>query len=137
MLTKEQRKEKAIEIMQKLDIYEPYITGYKEHDQVCFYERFGGYWVHQEPEIEAKMREIERQYNVTIYAITHELTEFGELWSFLCVSNKGSRYACTKSFGNVCNDFICSAYVWNKSGGFVDFGSIEIRSFGGGLMRIG
>ena len=137
MLTKEQRKEKAIEIMQKLDIYEPYITGYKEHDQVCFYERFGGYWVHQEPEIEAQMREIERQYNVTIYAITHEFTEFGELWSFLCVSNKGSRYACTKSFGNVCNDFICSAYVWNKSGGFVDFGSIEIRSFGGGLMRIG
>ena len=137
MLTKEQRKEKAIEIMKKLGIYEPYIEGYKEHDHVCFYERFGGYWVNQDPEIEAKMREIEQQYNVTIYAITHEPTEFGDLWSFLCVANKGSRYACTKSFGSFCSDFICSAYVWNKSGGFVEGGSVEVRSFGGGLMRIG
>ena len=137
MLTKEQRKEKAIEIMKRLGIYEPYIDGYKEHDHVCFYERFGGYWVYQEPEIEAKMREIEQRYDTTIYAITHDLTEFGELWSFLCVSNTGSRYACTKSFGNVCNDFICSAYVWNKSSGFVEYGSVEVRSFGGGLMRIG
>lgn len=134
MLTKERRKEKAIEIMQKLNIYKPYITGYKNHDKVCFYERFGGYWVYQEPEIEAKMHEIEQRYDTTVYAITHDLTEFGELWSFLCVSNKGSRYACTKSFDG---NFICSAYVWNKSGGFVEHGSVEIRSLGGGLMRVG
>lgn len=134
MLTKEQRKEKAIEIMQKLDIYKPYITGYKNHEKVCFYERFGGYWVYQEPEIEAKMRELEQHYNITIYAITHDLTEFGELWSFLCVSDKGNRYACTKGIGG---DFVCYAYVWNKSGGFGEFGSVEVRSFGGGLMRIG
>lgn len=134
MLTKEQRKAKAIEIMQKLNIYKPYITGYKNHDKVCFYERFGGYWVYQEPEIEAKMRELEQNYNITIYAITHELTEFGELWSFLCVPDKGNRYACTKGIGG---DFVCYAYVWNKSGGFGEFGSVEIRSFGGGLMRIG
>ena len=137
MLTKEQQKEKAIEIMKKLGIYEPYIEGYKEHDHVCFYERFGGYWVYQDPEIEAKMREIERQYNVTIYAITHEPTEFGDLWSFLYVASKGNRYACTKSYGSFCSDFICSAYVWNKSGGFVEGGSVVVRSFGGGLMRIG
>ena len=134
MLTKEQRKEKAIEIMQKLNIYKPYIIGYKNHDKVCFYERFGGYWVYQEPEIEAKMRELEQNYNVTIYAITHELTEFGELWSFLCVPEKGSRYSCTKGTGS---DFVCSAYVCNKSDGFVEYGSVEVRSFGGGLMRIG
>ena len=134
MLTKEQRKAKAIEIMQKLNIYKPYINGYKNHDRVCFYERFGGYWVYQEPEIEAKMHEIEQRYDATVYAITHDLTEFGELWSFLCVSNKGSRYACTKSFNG---NFICSAYVWNKSGGFVEHGSVEIRSLGGGLMRVG
>lgn len=134
MLTKEQQKAEAIETMQRLNIYKPYITGYKNHDKVCFYERFGGYWVRQEPEIEAKMREIEQQYGATIYAITHDLTEFGERWSFLCVSNKESEYVCTKIFGS---DFICYAYVWNKSVGSVEFRSIEVRSFGGGLMRIG
>ena len=137
MLTKEQRKEKAIEIMQKLDIYKPYITGYKNHDKVCFYERFGGYWVYQEPEIEAKMHELEQQYDITVYAITHEFTEFGELWSFLYVSNNGSdnKYACVNSVGG---DFICLAYVWNKTDDWCsEFGSVEVRSFGGGLMRIG
>ena len=134
MLTKEQRKAKAIETMQRLNIYKPYINGYKNHDKVCFYERFGGYWVYQEPEIEAKMREIEQQYDTTVYAITHDLTEFGELWSFLCIPKEESKYICTKSYG--C-DFYCFAYVWNKSGGFVESGSVEVRSLGGGLMRIG
>lgn len=134
MLTKEQRKAKAIEIMKRLGIYKPYITGYKNHDKVCFYERFGGYWVYQEPEIEAKMRELEQKHDITVYAITHEPTECGDLWSFLCVNKSNNKYACTKSADG---NFICNAYVWNKSGNFVESGSVEIRSFGGGLMRIG
>lgn len=48
----------------------------KEVSKVCFYENFGGFWVYQEPEIEAKMREIENKYNCMVYAITHEFTEW-------------------------------------------------------------
>ena len=51
----EERKIKAIELLNKLDIYKPYIKGFEEKDQVCFFERFGGYWVEQEPEIYNKM----------------------------------------------------------------------------------
>ena len=53
----EEKKNKAIELLKQLDIYKPYIKGFKEKDQVCFYENFGGFWVYQEPEVEAKMRE--------------------------------------------------------------------------------
>ena len=48
-----------IEIMEKMDIYKPYIKGFRESDKVCFFERFGGYWVDQEPEIYNKMKQIE------------------------------------------------------------------------------
>ena len=32
------KKEKAIELLKELDIYKPYIQGFRERDQVCFFE---------------------------------------------------------------------------------------------------
>ena len=83
---KQQQKAKAIEIMKQMDIYKPYIEGFKNEDKVCFFEQFGGFWVYQEPEVEAKMKELENEYGCTVYAITHEFTHFGECYSFLLVS---------------------------------------------------
>lgn len=50
-ITIENKKQKAIELMQKLDIYKPYIKGFKDKTDVCFFECFGGYWAYQEPEL--------------------------------------------------------------------------------------
>ena len=135
MTTKIERKEKAIEIMKEMDIYSPYIKGFKENDQVCFFERFGGYWVYQEPEIEAKMRSIEAQFGCTVYAITHEFTEFGECYSFLYVSKyeEDWEYMATNDNGT----FYAFAYVWNKTyEDFSELGTIGIKSFGGGITRV-
>ena len=74
----EERKAKAIELMRELKIYTPYIKGFSERNQVCFFERFGGFWVYQEPEVEKKLKEIEAEFDCTVYAITHEYTDFGE-----------------------------------------------------------
>ena len=41
------KKQKAIELMNKLDIYKPYIKGFKDKNSVCFYENFGGFWAYQ------------------------------------------------------------------------------------------
>ena len=110
--TKEQRKEQAIKFMQQLDIFKPYIRGFRESNKVCFFENFGGFWVNQEPEIEAKMKEIEEKYNCTVYAVTHEFTEFGECWDFLIVSDYPEEweYSLVKDGAN----FYAFAYVWNK-----------------------
>ncbi len=131
----EERKIKAIELLEKLDIYKPYIEGFKEENKVCFFERFGGYWVEQEPEIFNKMQEIEKKFNCTVYAITHEFTEFGECYSFLLVTNyksewknlviteKGTHYA--------------FAYVWNKDDDWCsELGTVGVKSFGGGITRV-
>lgn len=81
----EQKKNKAIQIMHKLDIYAPYIRGFREENQVCFFESFGGFWAYQEPELMAKIKEFETQYNVLVYAVTHEYTDFGECYDFLYI----------------------------------------------------
>ena len=86
-ITKEQKKEKAIELLKKLNIYKPYIDGFRKDDQVCFFERYGGYWAYQDPELQKKMTELEKEYACTVYAITHEFAEFGECYSFLLVTD--------------------------------------------------
>lgn len=134
--TAQERKTKAIELLKQLDIYEPYINGYEENDQVCFYENFAGFWVDQEPEIEAKMKEIEKEHNCTVYAITHEFTDFGECYDFLIVTDYPDEWetlVCSKK-----HDHYAFAYVWNKTDDWCsEFGTVAVQSFCGGIKRIG
>lgn len=58
-------KEKAIELLKQMDIYAPYIKGFRESDKVCFFERFGGYWAEQEPELYGKMKSLEKSTNAS------------------------------------------------------------------------
>ena len=81
--TIEERKEKAIEIMKNLDIFKDYINGFKQNNDACMFEQFGGYWAYQYPELIEKKKELEEKYNCTVYAITHEITEIGEFYDFL------------------------------------------------------
>lgn len=61
-------KERATKYLEKLNIYKPYINGFKSKNQkVCFFENFGGYWVYQEPEIEEKCTSLKR--NITRYVM--------------------------------------------------------------------
>ena len=133
---KTQQKAKAIEIMKQLDIYKPYINGFEKQDKVCFFEQFGGFWVYQEPEVEAKMKELEKKYGCIVYAITHEFTQFGECYSFLIVTKYKEEWnRCVVSEKNKHYAF---AYVWNKDDDWCsEFGTVVVQSFGGGIKRIG
>ena len=42
-ITNEIKKQKAIELMNKLNIYKPYIRGFENDNMVCFFENFGGF----------------------------------------------------------------------------------------------
>ena len=131
----EERKIKAIELLKELDIYEPYIEGFEKENNVCFFERFGGYWVYQEPEVLKKMKEIEEEFNCTVYAITHEYTEFGECYSFMLVTRY--KYEWDNLLFKDGSTFYAFSYVWNKTyEDFSEFGTIGVRSFGGGITRV-
>lgn len=133
--TREQMKQKAIENMKKLDIYKPYIRGFEQEDQVCFFEGFGGFWVNQEPEIEEKMRWVEENFDCVVYAITHEITSIGEMWDFIFVSSE--MYEWDDEFQQSGNRSYVYAYVWNKDDDYCsEPGTIGLQSFGGGIRRV-
>ena len=129
------KKEKAIELLKELAIYTPYIEGFKERDKVCFFENFGGFWIDQEPEVYAKMKDLEKKYSCLVYAVTHEFTEFGELYDFLIVTDYPEEWdTLVYSQGNRHTAF---AYVWNKDDDWCsEFGSVIVESFGGGIRRV-
>ena len=135
-MERQAKKDKAIELMKTLDIYQPYIEGFKQEDRVCFFERFAGFWVDQEPEILKKMRELEAEYKCVVYAITHEFTDFGELYDFLIVPDHKYEWK-ELLYAQNGKNFIAFAYVWNKDDDWCsEFGSIGVQSFGGGIRRV-
>ena len=130
------QKEKAIAIMKRMDIYTPYITGFQEQHNVCYFEEYGGYWVFQDRELMAKINAIENRYKCLVYAVTHEFTEFGECYSLLIVTAYPEEWkALVQSNGN---KHVAFAYVWNKDDDECsEFGTVMVHSFGGGIKRIG
>ena len=134
--TKEERKEVALKIMKELNIFEPYIKGFEKNDEVCYFERYAGFWTWQDEDLQNKIKEIEEKYNCTVYAITHDYTGFGELYSFLIVTDYKEEWdelVCNYST----NEYSAFAYVWNKTDeDSSEFGSILVDCLGGGIRRI-
>ncbi len=130
------KKDKALELMKKLDIYKPYIDGFKNDNLVCFFERFAGFWDFQNKELEAKRKEIEQKYNCLVYAITHEFLYDDEIYNFLIVSNYPEEWDyALQDAGH--HEYYASAYVWNKSCDWCsEFGDVVIESAFGGLRRV-
>ena len=137
-MDKVKQKEIAVECLQKLDIYKPYIRKFKsEAGTPCFFENFGGFYADQEPELWKKVKEVEEEYNCLVYAITHEFFEFGECWSMLCVS-KDTKEVTDCLVQNTISRFYAFAYVWNATDDYLsEFGDVVVQSFGGGIRRIG
>ena len=135
-IEREIKKQKAIEYLKKLDIYKPYIKGFKEDNNVCFFENYGGYWAWQEPDLMEKVKELEEEHNCLVYAITHEYTSIGEMYSFLIITDYEEEWdTLLEKYGN---QYYAFAYVLNKDDDDCsEFGTVALSSFGGGIRRIG
>ena len=131
------QKEVAIQCMQELDIYKPYINKFKKYGTITLFERFGGYYIDEdnEPELLKKIREFEAEYESLVYAVTHTMTEFGELYEFLCISKYEEEW---EDMLEDVKDGYAFSYVWNKTNEECsEFGTIAVKSFGGGIARRG
>lgn len=138
-MDKAAQKEIAIQCLEKLDIYKPYIKKFNsEAGTPCFFENFCGFYADQEPEPWKKIKEVEAEYNCLVYAVTHEYFEFGECWSMLCVSKDSESIDdCFGAFSRP-NTFYAFAYVWNQTNKQLsEFGDVVVQSFAGGIRRIG
>lgn len=133
--SRELKKAEAIKRMCALGLYKPYINLFKKSDEIFLSEMTGGvYEFHDDKELNAKVKEFENKYNALVYHIVHTYTEFGEMYSFLYVSDYEEEWAMD-------NDDIldgCTvAYVWNKSDeDMSEFGSVGVKSKLGGIVRV-
>lgn len=132
-----EQKEIAIKCLEKLDIYKPYIRKFKSEGIPCFFENFGGFYADQEAQLWNKIEEVERETGCIVYAITHEFLEFGECWSMLCVPKDCDGVDDLLDQINT-SEFFAFAYVWNATDEWCsEFGDIVVKSFGGGVRRVG
>ena len=127
-----EQKLEAIKRKKKLDIYTQVIKEF-EKDNVLNKSESGGilFWL---DENEKKMvKEFEEKYNATVYHLIHNYTEYGELYSFLFVS----QYKDDWDYDNEdLNNNRSLVYVKNiDEDAFSEFGTIGIRSQFGGLIR--
>lgn len=130
------QKEVAIQCMKSLDIYKPYINRFVKDGTVTLFERYGGYYIdeHNELELFKKIREFEAETGSLVYAVTHEIFFFGECYSFLLVSKYEEEWEMT--LAEVADGYAFS-YVWNKDDEICsEFGTVGLKSFGGGIARI-
>lgn len=131
------QKEVAISAMKSLDIYKPYIKKFEKDGTVTLFEGFGGYYIdeYQEPELLKKIRAFEEETGSLVYAVTHNIFEFGECYSFLIISKYEEEWSMTLE---EVKDGYAFSYVWNKTDDYCsEFGTIALKSFGGGIARIG
>lgn len=130
------QKEKAIECLKALGIYKPYIKAFVDKGTVTLFERFAGYYIteDQEPELLNKIKEFEAETGSLVYAVTHEIFEFGECYSFLCVSKYEEDWELTVEVGPY--GAYAWSYVWNKDADWCsEYGTIGVQFFGGGIVR--
>lgn len=131
------QKEVALSAMKSLDIYVPYIKKFEKDGTITLFERFGGYYIGEdnEPELLKKIKAFEAEYGSIVYAVTHTFTQFGELYEFLCISKYEEEWEDTLE---EIKDGYAFAYVWNKTDEWCsEFGHIALKSFGGGIARVG
>lgn len=128
----------AIACLETLDVYKPYVSKFSSKDSIpCFFENYAGFYANQEPELMNKIAEIESGYHCLVYAITHEITDFGELWSMLCVPDEVTIDDVLFSADEGKNMWYAYAYVWNKSDDLCsEFGDIVVQSRFGGIKRV-
>lgn len=135
---REKQKEVALGIMEKMDLYKPYIEKFKKDGTVTLYEQYAGFYIDEDTEhnLYERIKKFEEEHGCLVYAVTHEFTQFGECYDFLIVTKYKEEWADTLSYSQG-TKHVVFAYVNNEDDEFCsEFGDITVNQFGGGLTRV-
>lgn len=128
------KKTEAIKRMKALDLYKPYITLFEKDNQIFLSEMTGGVYEFDSDEaLNAKIKAFEEEYNSLVYHVIRTMTQFGELYNFLYVSDYDEEWEMDNAD---IKDGYAMAYVWNKTDEWCsEFGSIGVQGKFGGIVR--
>lgn len=152
-MRKETKKKEALRRLELLEKHGlmPDVRKSFENDNKLFYserlyyleklesdEAFGAlYWIDDIPEVvKEKINYVEKQ-GCVVYHITHEYTNFGELWDLLVITDEDADKVIGETMRQNFDEYgIQFAYVINLSiPEYSEYGSIGIKVSGGGLIR--
>lgn len=133
-VSRETKKAEAIKRMKMLDLYNPYIKAFENKDEIFLSEMTGGvYEISNENELKVKIKEFEAENNALVYHVIRTLTDLGELYSFLYVSDYEEEWELDHVDIKAGYALV---YVWNKDNKWgSEFGNIGVRGKGGGIVR--
>ena len=133
-VSRENKKAEAINRMRVLDLYNPYIKAFKDKDEIFMSEMTGGvYEFSSNSKLCDKVREFEAEHNALVYHVIRTVTEFGELYSFLFVSDYEEEWEMDNA--DIADGYAL-AYVWNTTDEWCsEFGSVGVRGKFGGIIR--
>ena len=131
----ETKKAEAIKRMKVLDLYKPYINLFEKDNQIFLSEMTGGvYEFYENTALIEKVKEFEAEHNALVYHVIHTMTGFGELYSFLYVSDYEEEWEMDNE--DIADGYVMS-YVWNKTDEWCsEFGSIAVKNRFGGIVRV-
>ena len=130
------QKEKAVECMKRLLIFEPFIKAFIDNGSVTLFERTRIAFTIKEDSLLNEIKQFEKRTGALVYAVTHEFFDFGECYTFLCVSKyeEDWPYTVVGVYGNC----LCEAYCLNKTNySCSEFGTVAMVSYKGFLIRRG
>ena len=134
-VSNETKKKEAIKRMEALGLFKPCIKVFTKYDEVQLSEQTGGlYEFSDDEDLCEKVKEFEEEHDALVYHVIHTYTEFGELYSFLYVSDNEEEWDMDRE--DLYDGYVI-AYVWNKTDDYMsEFGGIMVQERIGGLVRI-
>ena len=137
-----QIKDVALLFMETMNMPDEVISEYNRNGTISLFGGelfFGGISsIFVDSELCARIRTLQQKYGVKVFAVIRDfLPEFGELYSFLCISqyDEDWKYSFAVIGDNI---FRCYAFVWNVHAEHLsEFGSVYIESHDGIFRRVG
>lgn len=131
-MTREMKKTEALERMKMLKLHSNVINEFQNQDKVNLSENGGFlYWLNDDQK--RRVAEFEKKYDALVYHVIRNITEFGELLSYLYVSDSEEEWEMDRE--DLTNG-TALVYVENLNDKWCsEFGSIGIQPSLGGLLR--
>lgn len=128
----EKKKEEAIARMKQLKLHTNVITEFEKENILNLSENGGFlYWLTDEQK--SFVKKFEENHNTLVYHVIHDYTEFGELLTFLYVSDYEKEWQTDRE--ELTDGYAC-AYVKNLDDDCCsEFGGVCFKTQYGGLVR--
>lgn len=140
MKTREELKELAIYAMQKMEVDKPFVNQFARSDKVTMYIGGFGYTIDKQTEdrLLAVINQVEKDYNVLVYAVSKNMVCDDTVYSLLVVTNQDNKSTILskrKIDGIPAYDVFAYAYNATEDH-FSEFGYITVQNLYGGIRRI-